>query len=108
MVEYALARGHEVTLFNRGKTNAHLFPGVERLKGDRNDDISALEQAVADGRRWDAVIDNTASLPRWVSESAGLLADAADVYLYTSSISAYADSSIPGADETRRGRADFR
>ncbi len=100
MVEYALARGHEVTLFNRGKTNTHLFPDVERLKGDRNDDISALEQAVADGRRWDAVIDNTASLPRWVTESAGLLADAADVYLYTSSISAYADSSIPGADET--------
>lgn len=100
MVEYALARGHEVTLFTRGKTNTHLFPDVERLKGDRNDDISALEQAVADGRRWDAVIDNTASLPRWVTESAGLLADAADIYLYTSSISAYADSSIPGADET--------
>jgi len=100
MVEYALARGHEVTLFNRGKTNTHLFPDVERLKGDRNDDISALEQAIADGRRWDAVIDNTASLPRWVTESAGLLAAAADVYLYTSSISAYADASVPGADET--------
>jgi len=100
MVRYALARGHEVTLFNRGKTNTHLFPDVERIKGDRNDDISALEQAVADGRHWDAVIDNTASLPRWVTESAGLLAAAADVYLYTSSISAYADSSVPGADET--------
>ncbi len=59
-----------------------------------------LENAVADGRRWDVVIDNTASIPRWVSESAGLLADAADLYLYTSSISAYADSSVPGADET--------
>jgi 2'-hydroxyisoflavone reductase len=46
------------------------------------------------------VIDNTASLPRWVIESAGLLAGAADLYLYTSSISAYADSSVPGADET--------
>jgi len=100
MVEYALARGHELTLFNRGKTNTHLFPDVERIKGDRNDDISALEKSVADGRRWDVVIDNTASLPRWVSESAGLLADAADLYLYTSSISAYADSSVPGADET--------
>jgi len=100
MVEYALARGHEVTLFNRGKTNTHLFPDVERINGDRNDDLSGLEKAVADGRRWDAVIDNTASIPRWVSESAGLLADAADLYLYTSSISAYADSSVPGADET--------
>jgi 2'-hydroxyisoflavone reductase len=100
MVEYALARGHELTLFNRGKTNTHLFPDVERLKGDRNDDISAIEKEVAGGRKWDVVIDNTASLPRWVSESAGLLADAADLYLYTSSISAYADSSTPGADET--------
>jgi nucleoside-diphosphate-sugar epimerase len=100
MVEYALARGHKLTLFNRGKTNSHLFPDVERIKGDRNDDISALEKAVADGRRWDVVIDNTASLPRWVSESAGLLSGGADLYLYTSSISAYADSSVPGADET--------
>jgi len=100
MVEYALARGHEITLFNRGKTNTHLFPDVERFKGDRNDDISALTTAVADGRKWDVVIDNTASLPRWVSESAGALSDAADLYLYTSSISAYADSSTPGADET--------
>ncbi len=100
MVEYALARGHNLTLFNRGKTNSHLFPDVERLKGDRNDDISALEKAVAEGRRWDVVIDNTASIPRWVSESAGLLSGAADLYLYTSSISAYADSSVPGADET--------
>ena len=100
MVEYALARGHNLTLFNRGKTNADLFPDVERITGDRNDDISALEKAVADGRRWDVVIDNTASIPRWVSESAGLLAGAADLYLYTSSISAYADSSVPDADET--------
>ncbi len=100
MVEYALARGHKLTLFNRGKTNSHLFPEVERITGDRNDDISALEKAVADGRRWDVVIDNTASIPRWVSESAGLLSGAADLYLYTSSISAYADSSVPGADET--------
>jgi 2'-hydroxyisoflavone reductase len=100
MVEYALARGHKLTLFNRGKTNSHLFPDVERIKGDRNDDITELEKAVAGGRRWDVVIDNTASLPRWVSESAGLLSGAADLYLYTSSISAYADSSVPGADET--------
>ena len=100
MVEYALARGHELTLFNRGKTNTHLFPDVERIKGDRNDDITALGKAVTDGRRWDVIIDNTASIPRWVSESAGILANAADLYLYTSSISAYADASVPGADET--------
>jgi 2'-hydroxyisoflavone reductase len=100
MVSYAIARGHEVTLFNRGKTNAELFPELEKLRGDRNDDISAIEKEVAAGRRWAAVIDNTASIPRWVTASAGLLADAADYYLYTSSISAYADSSKPNADET--------
>ena len=100
MVSYAIARGHEVTLFNRGKTNTHLFPELEKLKGDRNDDITALEEQVAAGRRWDAVVDNTASIPRWVTESAGLLAETADYYLYSSSISAYADSSKPNADET--------
>jgi 2'-hydroxyisoflavone reductase len=100
MVEYALARGHELTLFNRGKTNTQLFPDVEKLKGDRNDDLSSIAEAVADGRRWDAVIDNTASIPRWVTASARLLAEAADLYLYTSSISAYADASVPGADES--------
>ncbi len=100
MVEYAIARGHEITLFNRGKTNAELFPGLEKLKGDRNDDLASLVAQVEAGRRWDAVIDNTASIPRWVTATAGLLSGAADSYLYTSSISAYADSSTPGADET--------
>ena len=100
MVEYAIARGHEVTLFNRGKTKAHLFPDLEKLKGDRADDLSSIEAAIASGQRWDAVIDNTAMIPSWVTDSAGLLKDAADFYLYTSSISAYADSSVPNADET--------
>ncbi len=100
MVEYAIARGHEITLFNRGKTNSHLFPDLEKLKGDRNDDISALKAQVDAGRRWDVVVDNTASIPRWVNESATLLADSADFYLYTSSVSAYADHSVAGADET--------
>ncbi len=100
MVERAIARGHEVTLFNRGKTNADLFPGLEKLQGDRNDDLASLVAQVEAGRRWDAVVDNTASIPRWVTQSAGLLSKAADYYLYTSSISAYADSSTPDADET--------
>jgi 2'-hydroxyisoflavone reductase len=100
MVSYAVARGHEVTLFNRGKTNTELFPDLEKLQGDRNDDISSIATEVSKGRRWDVVIDNTASIPRWVEESAGLLKDHADLYLYTSSISAYADHSTPNADET--------
>ena len=68
MVRYAIARGHTVTIFNRGKTNTHLFPDVERLIGDRNDDLESLK-----GRTWDAVIDNSASNPRWVRLSAQLL-----------------------------------
>jgi len=99
MVTYAVERGHDVTLFNRGKTNAHLFPGLEKLKGDRNDDLSSIEAEVAKGRTWDVVIDNTASIPRWVESSAGLLAKSADLYLYTSSISAYGSISEPNTDE---------
>jgi 2'-hydroxyisoflavone reductase len=100
MVEYALARGHEVTLFNRGKTNVDLFPGLEKLVGDRNGDLASIEAEVAQKRRWDAVVDNTASIPHWVTLSAGLLSKSADAYLYTSSISAYAAHDTAGADET--------
>jgi 2'-hydroxyisoflavone reductase len=94
-VEYALARGHTVTLFNRGRTNPELFPDVEKLVGDRNDDLTALE-----GGEWDVVIDNSASIPRWVRQSAQLLKDSAGLYMFTSSISAFADFTTAGMDET--------
>lgn len=93
-VEYALARGHTLTLFNRGRTNTHLFPDVERLVGDRDDDLESLK-----GREWDVVIDNSASIPRWVRQSAGLLEGATNRYIYVSSISAYAAFDTPGMDE---------
>ena len=48
MVRYAIARGHTVTLFNRGKTNTHLFPDLEKLRGDRNDDLGAIEAQIAE------------------------------------------------------------
>ena len=95
LVEYALARGHEVTLFNRGKTNTDLFPKLEKLRGDRDGDLKALEG----DRTWDAVVDDTASIPRWVHDSANLLKGRAKLYLFTSSISAYADTSKPGMTE---------
>ena len=94
-VEYALARGHSVTLFNRGRTNPELFPEVEKRVGDRNDDLTALE-----GGEWDVVIDNSASIPRWVRQSAQLLKESAGQYIFTSSISAFADFSTVGMDET--------
>jgi len=94
-VEYALERGHAVTLFNRGRTNPELFPNVEKLVGDRNDDLAALE-----GGEWDVVIDNSSSIPRWVRQSAQLLQGSARQYIFTSSISAFADFSTAGMDET--------
>ncbi len=94
-VRYALQRGHRITLFNRGRTNPTLFPEVERLQGDRNGDLEALK-----GREWDAVIDNPASLPRWVRQSAQLLKDAAQTYCFVSTISVYSDNSIVGMDES--------
>ncbi len=87
-VEYALARGHEITLFNRGRTNTHLFPGLEKLVGDRNDDLSALE-----GRSWDVVIDNSATNPDWVERSANVLRDSVGRYVFVSTRSVYADTS---------------
>lgn len=94
-VEYALARGHTVTLFNRGRTNPELFPGVEKLVGDRAEpDYSALE-----GREWDAVIDNSANVASWVVDAAAFLKESVGRYLFVSSISAHTDNSIIGQDE---------
>lgn len=85
MVRYAVGRGHEVTIFTRGRSDIELPEGVERLVGDRNDDHSALE-----GRTWDVVLDNNAQDYRWVQKSTALLADSVEHYLFVSSISAYA------------------
>jgi 2'-hydroxyisoflavone reductase len=97
-IDCALARGHQVTIFNRGRTeptvHEELFDRVERLVGDRDDDLAALE-----GGEWDAVIDNSASLPRWVRQTASLLKDSVDLYLFTSSLSVHADNSKIGITE---------
>ncbi len=94
-VEYALARGHNLTLFNRGRTNPDLFPGVERLVGDR----AAPDYTALEGRTWDAVIDNSANVASWVRDSADVLRGAVGRYLFVSSISAHSDNSIVGQDE---------
>jgi 2'-hydroxyisoflavone reductase len=94
-VEYALARGHTLTLFNRGRTNPHLFPDVEKLQGDRAvPDYSALE-----GREWDAVLDNSANVASWVRDATAVLKDRVGRYLFVSSISAHKDNSIIGQTE---------
>lgn len=85
MVRYAVERGHEVSIFTRGRSQVDLPPSVERLVGDRNDDHAALE-----GREWDVVLDNNAQDYRWVQNSTSLLAGRTNHYLFVSSISAYA------------------
>jgi 2'-hydroxyisoflavone reductase len=86
VVEAALVRGHEVTLFNRGRTNPELFPEAERIRGDREQDLTALR-----GRSWDAAIDMATFLPRVVRLSVEALRNAVARYVYVSSISVYAD-----------------
>lgn len=93
-VRAALARGHEMTLFNRGKTNDDLFPDLETLHGDRNGNLEALK-----GRDWDAVIDTSAYYPRVVRDSAGLLKGHVNQYVLISTISVYASYPTPGMDE---------
>jgi 2'-hydroxyisoflavone reductase len=94
MTELALKRGHKVTFFNRGRTNADLFPDVERIQGDRNGEIDGLR-----GRKWDAVIDNSGYFPRAVKLTAELLAPSISQYVFVSSISVYPDFKAP-RDET--------
>ncbi|HEU4888034.1 MAG TPA: NAD-dependent epimerase/dehydratase family protein, partial [Thermoanaerobaculia bacterium] len=93
-IEAALARGHEVSVFNRGRHHADLYPEVEKLRGEREGDLAALR-----GRSWDAVIDTCGYLPRVVRASAELLADAAGQYTFISSVSVY-DDFAPGMDES--------
>ena len=94
-VEEALARGHEVTLFNRGETNPELFPELEKLRGDRDGDLFALE-----GHEWDAVIDPSGFVPRVVRDSAQLLRGSVGHYVFVSSGSVYAEPFVPGYDES--------
>ena len=95
-VNYALARGHKVTLFNRGQRPSPEWPGsVEQLHGDRNTgDLKALE-----GRDWDVCIDNPTSLPFWVRDAGQALKGRVGHYLFISTISVYADGAKAGIDE---------
>jgi len=95
MVRRALERGHEVTLFNRGRTNTHLFPELEKLVGDRAGPLDALA-----GRTWDVGIDNSGYYPSHVRASAEALQNSVDHYLFTSTIDAYRDFREVGFDES--------
>lgn len=95
VVEAGLDRGDDVAIFNRGRTNAGLFPAVEHLRGDRDaGDLDSLR-----GREWDAIVDTSARVPRWVRDIARIAADTGAHYTFVSSISVYRDLSAPGVRE---------
>jgi 2'-hydroxyisoflavone reductase len=91
----ALERGHELTLFNRGRSKPEVHADVETLHGDRDGGLDALR-----GRAWDAVIDTCGYVPRVVRDSAELLAEAVEHYTFVSSISVYSTLDRPGFDES--------
>ena len=94
VADAALQRGDELTFFNRGRTNPELYPDAERLQGDRDGDLTALR-----GRTWDAVIDTCGYVPQVVRASAEALAGSG-LYCFVSSISVYADFSVPVDEES--------
>ena len=95
LTDLALARGHEVVHFNRGRTSPGLFPDVETVVGDRETDLARLA-----GRRFDVVVDTSGYEPATVAISARQLSTATEHYTFVSSVSVYADVSSPGSDET--------
>ncbi len=95
VVDNALARGHDVTLFHRGKTGADLFPGIERVLGDRDGGLAPLA-----GRSFDAVIDTCGYVPRIVRQSAEALAPTCAHYVFVSSCSVYSAPAPIGSDES--------
>lgn len=93
-INYARSRGHNITMFNRGKTAPGMFPGIENLIGDRDDQLDSLK-----GRDWDAVIDNSGFYPRHARLTAELLHGRVGQYMFVSSISAYAETLTVADDE---------
>jgi 2'-hydroxyisoflavone reductase len=95
-VKYALARGHKLTLFNRGR-NPYMWPGeVEELTGDRNTgDLKSLA-----GREWDVCIDNPTTLPFWVRDAGQVLEGKVGQYIFISSLSVHSSETEVGADES--------
>lgn len=97
--EAVVAHGHQLTLFNRGKTHPFLFSAVEEIHGDRYNDLSLLR-----GHSWDVVIDTCGYHPATVGRSAYFLHGVADLYVFISSISVYKDFSVPNIDERAETR----
>jgi len=100
-VAHALEQGHEVTTFTRGQTNPELFAEAEHLYGDRDGELDVLH-----GGTWDGVVDTSGYVPRVVRQSAELLRDKVQRYVFVSSISVYADFSRPVTTATPTAELD--
>jgi 2'-hydroxyisoflavone reductase len=94
IVERAIEREHTVTLFNRGETNPHAFPGLEHIQGDRNTDLSGLR-----GAEWDATVDMCGYVPRHVRTLLGELGARTGLYTFISTVSVYAPEAPTGFTE---------
>lgn len=103
MVRYAVARGHQVTTFTRGRRDPELPDSVERLIGDRNGQLDSLK-----GKSWDVVIDDSATNPDWVRQSTELLKGSVKRYLFTSSTGVYYPYLKRGLDESDPVHVDLR
>ncbi|MDN5213042.1 NAD-dependent epimerase/dehydratase family protein [Fulvivirgaceae bacterium BMA12] len=99
VVKGLIEKGHQVTLFNRGITNPHLFPRIRKIKGDRTLGPSGYENLLDLQSTWDAVIDVWPQNPRMVEEAIAVLKHKTDHYLFVSSIAVYADYKSIGINE---------
>ncbi|MGE0442750.1 MAG: NAD-dependent epimerase/dehydratase family protein [Gemmatimonadales bacterium] len=95
-IRYAVARGHKITVFNRGRRQADLPASVKHLTGDRNGQLDALKGNTT----WDVVIDNPTTFPRWVRTVGEILKGRTDQYVFISTLSVYDKWNIPKMDES--------
>ena len=94
-IAYAVGRGHQVTVFNRGRRQADLPKGVQHLVGDRNDNLAALKGTAT----WDVIIDNPTTFPRWVKSAGEVLRGRTDQYVFISTLSVYDKWNVATMDE---------
>lgn len=92
--EAAIARGHEVTVFHRGKTGSDILPEATHVLGDRDHDLDKLSEG-----RWDATVDACGYVPRQISQLADALGDRAGRFAFISTVSVYAQPMPANNDE---------
>src|SRR5690606_3255277 len=103
LVRAAVARGHRVAVFSRGKRRAELPDAVERLTGDRNGDLEAIR-----GRDWDAVLDVPTFRPAWVRSIGEALGSRAGHYTFISTVSVYDKPAATGKTTEDRPVLEYK